>query len=396
MYKTCSNANGKSLGRFTLSAIGLSLFALIVAISHPAQAQLQLQIGGSEAEFKALLAQQGYDRIDTRKIGLSSSIFQACKGDKRYQIKFEWTGQASRKVIGNCRIVMAEDSIRQLLRDRGYRRITIEDRAGKYLAVGCQGNERFRAELNYYGDITKERRIGRCQEELSPADITAQLETRGYNRIRFTDRQLPQYVAEACLNDDKFQLDINRFGEIASSARIGNCQARVTPDQITGLMKEKGFTRVKVIDDQLPRYIAEGCRDAKRFEVTLNRWGETANEVFLRPCRNAFSSEQIKVSMRDNGYTNVSVIRDSANFVAKGCRDNRYMEIILSSFGELVSRRELGSCDAPRINDLAETLRGRGLDNLKFYVEGCRNGSQVRITFDEFANRLARDVVGGC
>ena len=62
----------------------------------------------------------------------------------------------------------------------------------------------------------------------------------------------------------------------------------------------------------------------------------------------------------------------------------------------LVSRRELGSCDAPRINDLAETLRKRGLDGLQFFAEGCRNGKKVRIAFDEFANRTGREVIGGC
>ncbi len=374
------------------------LICLLAAplIGTNAQAQLQLQIGGSEAEFKAILGSDGYDRIDTHKLGLSSSSFDACKNGKRYRISFEWTGERNRKVIGDCRIVLEEGKIRQILNDRGYRRITIEDRAGKYIAVGCRGNERFRAEVNYYGDISIERRIGRCVTELSPADITAKLESEGYTRISFTDRQPPRYVAEACRESERLKLVIDAFGLILDSTRLGRCSSAISSDQIVRIMEDKGYSRVQLISSQRDRYIAEGCRSGQRFEVTLNRWGDVANEVFLRQCRNAFSEEQIETAMRENGYKNVSVRRDGQNFVTRGCRDNRYNEIVLSQFGELVNRRDLGSCDAPKINDLAETLRSRGLSKLKFYVEACEGRSRVRITFDEFANRTSRDVVGGC
>ena len=378
-----------------LFALLLSLF-MIVSTGQSALAQLQLQIGGSEAEFKAALGRQGYDRIDTRKIGLSSSSFEACKDGKRYRIRFEWTGATSRKVIGACRVVMAENEIRRLLRDRGYRRITIEDRAGKYIAVGCQGNDRFRAELSYYGDITRERPIGRCLKELSPSDITAKLESEGYTRINFINRQPPRYIAEACQDNERLELVINNFGEIQNSRRTGKCRNALTPEQVIAMMQDKGYSRIQMISVQRQRFVAEGCRAGQRFEVTLNRWGEVANEVFLRRCRNTFTEDQIITSMRENGYKNVSVSRSGQNFITKGCRDNRYHEVTLSQYGELVNRRELGNCNAPKINDLAETLRGRGLTKLKFFVEGCQGNSRVRITFDEFANRTGRTVVGGC
>lgn len=371
------------------------MFAAPLALTS-AQAQLQIQIGGSEAEFKAILGSEGYDRIDTHKLGLSSSSFDACKNGKRYRISFEWTGDRDRKVIGDCRIVLDEDQIRKILSDRGYGRITIEDRAGKYIAVGCRGSERLRAELNYYGDISTERRIGQCVRELSPADITAKLESEGYTRISFVDRQPPRYVAEACRESERVKLVIDNFGQILDSTRLGRCSSAISSDQIVRIMEEKGYSRVQLISAQRGRYIAEGCRSGQRFEVTLNRWGDVANEVFLRRCPNAYSEEQIETAMRENGYRNVSVRLEGENYVTRGCRDNRYNEIVLSRYGELVNRRDLGSCEAPKINDLAETLRSRGLSKLKFYVEACEGRARVRITFDEFANRTGRDVVGGC
>ena len=115
---------------------------LLLFLATGAQAQLNIQIGGSEAEFRQWLAREGYDRIDTNKVGLSSSSFDACKGDKRYRVKFEWTGKVDRKVIGNCRNVLDEAAIRRQLQQAGYRSITIEDRAGKFLAIGCRNGER--------------------------------------------------------------------------------------------------------------------------------------------------------------------------------------------------------------------------------------------------------------
>jgi len=397
--ESMTKAKSLALRHISTKSIGLisalSFLALLLVFTS-AHAQVNLQIGGSEAEFKARLTRDGFDRIDTVKIGLSSSSFDACKADKRYRIKFEWTGNIKSTVIGNCRTTVDVKSVRKLLRDRGYRRITIEDRAGKYLAVGCLDKQRYRVEVNYLGDIGRERRIGSCQSELTPADITAKLEEAGYDRIFFSDRQLPRYVAEACKGRNRVELTMNRFGEISDSQQIGRCQNAVTPDQIVQSLKERGYTQVKMIDDKLPRYVAQGCKDRRRIEVTLNRWGEIANEVNVGRCQDALNAKQITASMRENGYKNVSVTRKGRDFVAKGCRDNRYNEIVLSRFGELVSRRELGSCDAPRINDLAETLRKRGLDGLQFFAEGCRNGKKVRIAFDEFANRTGREVIGGC
>ncbi|MGB7286888.1 MAG: hypothetical protein WBC71_08150 [Salaquimonas sp.] len=389
-FELSSNFLSKYWVQFALGV--LLLFLSLVN----ANAQLNLQIGGSEAEFKATLAQAGYNRIDTVKIGLSSSKFDACQGGKRYRIEFKWTGQASRKIIGDCRIAIDQQAVRKLLRDRGFSRINIEDRAGKFLALGCRQSERFRIEVNYFGDIEKERRIGSCQEELSPADITAKLEESGYDRVNFIDRRLPVYVAEACQDRNRVELKINRFGEIAESRRIGACRSSINANELTALMEEKGYTRVKLIDGKLPRYIAHGCKAGNRMEVTLNRWGEISDEFMIGKCRNAYSQDEISASMRDNGYTNVSVTLDSGNYRTRGCKDNRLDEIILTRFGELVDRKDLGSCDAPRINDLAETLRERGLSKLQFYVEACRGKRKVRISFDEFANRTGREVIGNC
>lgn len=388
----------KQNGNVVLKFFIASFMALAFLANSPtnASAQLQIQIGGNEADFKARLAAEGYDRISTVKLGLSESKFDACKDGQRFRIKFEWTGKVDRKIIGDCRRTVDEAAIRTILRDRGFRRITIEDRAGKFLAIGCLQAERYRVEMNYYGDVTKERRIGRCEETLSPEDIISKLEETGYNRVIFIDRRLPRYVAEACLRRDRLELILDRTGEIRDSRKIGNCRDALLVSEIVTIMEEKGYSNITVIDDRLPRYMVQGCKNGAQMEVTLNRWGDISDEVRIGGCKDRMSVDEIEFAMKDNGYRNISVREEGRNFIARGCKDNRYEEIVLSRAGRLVDRKTLGNCNAPKINDLAETLRNRGLSKLQFFVEACENNRRVRISFDEFANRTANEVIGKC
>ena len=389
-----------SLGRITHSwntvrQVMVSCLLLLV-LTASAQAQLNIQIGGSEAEFKRWLAREGYDRIDTHKIGLSSSSFDACKDGKRYRLKFEWTGKVDRKVIGNCRSVLDEAAVREQLRQAGYRRITIEDRAGKFLAIGCRNSDRYRIEVNYYGDVGRERRIGECQEALSPQDITARLEEQGYDRITFTDRQLPRYVAEACMRRDRIELIIDRFGEIALSNRIGACRAALDTDGIVNRLREDGYDDIAIIDSRLPRYVASACKGTMRYEITLNRWGEITNQVRTGRCRTEFSAAEIEEGMRESGYTNITVVEEKNRFITRGCQDRRHLHVVLARNGKLIEREELGRCNGLEIDDLGDVLRKRGLSRLQFSVEGCEGSERVRIRFDEFANRISKEPVGRC
>ena len=369
---------------------------LLLLLATGAQAQLNIQIGGSEAEFRQWLAREGYDRIDTNKVGLSSSSFDACKGDKRYRVKFEWTGKVDRKVIGNCRNVLDEAAIRRQLQQAGYRSITIEDRAGKFLAIGCRNGDRYRVEVNYYGDVGRERRIGECRDELSPQDITARLEEQGFNRITFTDRQLPRYVVEACSGSNRMELVIDRFGEIAASTRIGNCRAAMDTAAIMARLREEGFSDIAIIDSRLPRYVASACHGADRYEITLNRWGEITDRVRTGRCRTEFNAAEIEEGMRESGYANITVVEENDRFITRGCQEGRHRHVVLARNGKLIEQRELGRCNGLEVNRLGDILRQRGLTRLQFLAEGCEGNQRVRILFDEFANRISTQTVGRC
>lgn len=380
--------------------IGVLLSALLICISinAPASAQIQVQIGGDEGQLKAFLTQRGYDRIETRRISLLESSFFACKGEKRYRVSVNWNGGIRKKEIGNCRIVKTQDQILADLKAKGYERINIEDRSGNYLAIVCKGNNRSRLQINQYGDVTAERAIGRCERILTPTDITARLQAEGYNRINFTDRQLPTYVAEACVRREKFKLEISGTGEIQRRTTLGSCRRAIRGEDLTSLLQEKGLTKIVVTKDSPPRYQAVACRGNDKVEVSVNRYGQVIDEYRIGRCkRRGFTVEEITSAMTDQGYKRIQVKKVAGdNFNARGCLEGRLNEIVLSRRGRLVSRKELGGCNSPKMHELADILRKRGMSDLEFSVTACESGSRNKIIFDEYANRVKVDAIGSC
>lgn len=49
------------------------------------------------------------------------------------------------------------------------------------------------------------------------------LKDRGYRRIRITDNQLPRYEFRACRNGKRFIISTNRFGDVRWREKIGYC-----------------------------------------------------------------------------------------------------------------------------------------------------------------------------
>lgn len=56
--------------------------------------------------------------------------------------------------------------------------------------------------------------------------IRHKLRNRGYRKINFYDRRLPVYKARACRNGKRFNLRINRWGKVMWRTRIGWCGNR--------------------------------------------------------------------------------------------------------------------------------------------------------------------------
>lgn len=54
--------------------------------------------------------------------------------------------------------------------------------------------------------------------------VRRRLQNRGYYNIVFTDATLPVYRVVACKGGQRFRLDVNRFGDIMDRDRLGSCR----------------------------------------------------------------------------------------------------------------------------------------------------------------------------
>ena len=116
--------------------------------------------------------------------------------------------------IGSCRNQVTEKQVRRNLEANGFTRVVIDEQNNNYVIIGCKGSQRTRLIISLQGELIQRKNIGNCQDVLAPTDVKEVLRNDGFNRIKFTDRQLPRYIAEACLGRDKLELVINRFGEV--------------------------------------------------------------------------------------------------------------------------------------------------------------------------------------
>lgn len=371
----------------------LSTFATI----STSNAQLSIQLGGDEGQLHALLTSRGYNRIETVRLSITHSRFNACKGANRYNLDVKWTGVIDKKITGKCRSLVTIDSISDMLQKRGYKRINVQNSQGQYTAIACARGNRYRININVVGDIKDESRIGRCENRLNSSDLITILRDQNYNRIKFTDLNPPRLRATACQGRNKYDLTLNQFGDISRRHNVGNCRSNINSKDIVKTLEKGGFTQVQVIDKKPPNYKAFACKEDRRLEVSLNKYGQITDEIYQGYCEKPYNSDEVREAMLDQGYTKINVTKNKNNtFTARGCIQGRLTDVELTQYGKFISRKDRGSCKTIRVNELANILRKRGLKNLEFSVVGCRKGKLEKIVFDEYANRIDTEFLGKC
>ena len=134
--------------------------------------------------------------------------------------------------------------------------------------------------INRRGRITDREKLGRCYQPgrrghgpaasiISLQDIREGLKEQGYRRIRFTDRRLPKYEATACRRGRKFNLVLNRFGDIRRRSREGWCERR---GRIVESAPVRTAPRLRFDDAEImERGRIDGARCQNFLEYTLER-----------------------------------------------------------------------------------------------------------------------------
>lgn len=376
------------------------LDANAIAPNLVTKAQFTLQLGASDSKIRRNLRNQGYTEIEITGRQLARAIAEACKDGVRYRLQIRSSGRIRRTTeIGQCKRIVSIDEAERILEKDGYKRINITENGNiPYIAIACRDGEKIRLRMNKFGEITGRRDLGECRTALQPDDIRAKLRDDGYDRIRFTDRQLPRYVAEACRNGRQFELTINRRGRVRNSKRIGRCDPPMTAAKLPAALEARGLDRIEVIDKTPPRFVVEACRSLKRVEITIGRYGRILQEYNIGRCLPPLTRADLLVEMRKNGYRKVKFNTiPGSNYETEACRERKRLVTRWTQYGEVISERDRGPCQSPRLESIVDRFEDRGLKNVEMMIEGCRRGRKIRITIDPFTgDRLERTRVGRC
>ncbi|MEM7067992.1 MAG: hypothetical protein AAF478_03835 [Pseudomonadota bacterium] len=377
----------------------LAIFAVFVSLSAlPASAQLSIEIGLSRDKAVRTMVNLGYTQIKILKKGFKTLEATACQNGTRFKVKMNSRYRAKNtQNLGPCRRTVTAQSIENNLTNSGFTRIVIDQQNGNFVALACRNEDRVRIVFSRQGEVLQRRKIGRCEEIFQPNDVRQVLRQAGYNRIKFIDRQLPWYRAEACLDGKRLELLLTRYGDVRRTKRIGDCAPPLNPRRIAGFLQDKGYSQVEVLDDRLPTYAASGCLDNDRIELEMNRYGAVTKRTVIGVCRQEMNERDIVELLESEGFTRVNVRRrGNGNFEISSCLEGYEKFATLSPFGELISERDGKRCASRDVSEIFNRLNDRGFSDIRFSSEGCRRGKRIRIYYDNNGDRIGRENLGSC
>lgn len=381
-----------------LSALIFSVFALVIIATLPSKAGLKINIGMSKGDVVRILSSKGYSQIKVYDTGFKTGKAYACRNGLKYNIKVDKKGRIKGEAkIGSCRNQVNQEQVRRNLQANGFSRIVIDEQNSNYIALACKGRQRIRLIISQQGELLKRRSIGNCRNSLAPNDVRQVLRDKGYNRIEFIDRQLPRYVAEACFEGRKLELLINQFGEVEKQRRLGRCNPPINANNLVNVMREKGYDRVSIISQNPPRYQLEACAENVRFNVTLNQYGKITERSRVGECNTNVDQKQIVQLLRQEGFTRINIKqRQNGNFRVSACLDGYEKRIKLNRYGELLEEVDGQQCASRSVREVSDNLNGRGFKKAAFYAEACRNGNKIKITLNQYGDDIGRERIGRC
>lgn len=364
-----------------------------------AQLEFRLNFGVPDAVVLRSLHREGYHDITITKRNLTKARANACKNGLLYDVEIASSGRIRRaNEIGKCQRRIDHAEADGILNKRGYREIVLEALPdGSYAGTACLGSKRFRMAINPFGNIQQMEVVGYCQNVFSPDEIAERLRAQGYNRIRFSSDRPPVYSAVACRRLTKVELLLSPRGNIRQEQQIGRCDPPINPARIIDILEAHGFNRVRITDDVLPHYAAEACRNNSRVLIGLNRFGEIRNEQQVGQCLPPLNRKQLLRKLEHEGFKGIRFIDGISNgYLVEACQGNTRFRINFSRYGETEFEREIGPCRSPRIGKIIRDMESNGLSGVKIYAEGCRRGQRVKIELDRFGRTVNARRVGRC
>jgi outer membrane protein OmpA-like peptidoglycan-associated protein len=387
------------------------------------------------------LREKGYTNIEIQNQNARRVRVKACRRNIRYMLRVKPNGQIiNSQSIGACR-VGARSAPRATPRT--------PPRAAPRRVPRATPRSAPRAAPRRAPQAAP-RRLPRAavQGGLSLPQIRQKLRNRGFKEIHFTDRNLPVYGATACKNGKRFRLKMNRFGDVNNRDRIGRCgvvrdrapeirprprrdhvddrrpRRRVDeprrnvngkrPPEIRKLLQKRGFDRITFIDRQLPIYVVRACRNNRRMQLRLDRFGKIRNRERLGRCQQTsqgMKPPQIRRALRTKGFSRI-LFKDHRLpvYVVEACRHDRKFELRVNRFARIMRKSDVGRCRTGHLSggmgprEVADILRRRGYREIDFFdrsppgygVTACKRGQKFRMRLNRFAEIRNRRRTGFC
>ncbi len=388
------------------SVAGDKLNADSAAVSPPAaapyrMAQLKLSIGLSKDDASQLLFQNGYSEIQVTRETFKNVHAEACLRGLRYRVKVRrLSGKVIRgDQIGRCRPTVDAQQVAAILRRQGLDKISVAPISqGRFIAKACDFDLRVRLDVDPFGEVLQRTVTGRCQRGPNIAEIRQQLRQDGFTEIRIVNKNQRRLVAEACFEGDKYRLRLSADGRIQRRTVIGACARPIGPRNIAERLRDLGYRQIKVIDNQLPVYQAEACRQNSLIRVRMNRFGEVISTTRLGQCSPPLTRQQVVAMLQQRGANRVEIISsNNRGFRASACYRLERREYRIDPYGTILNRTVVGRCpQAPRLNSVLKDFRSRGIRDLRILVEGCRNGRRLQIELNQYGDEINRQRIGRC
>ena len=203
--------------------------------------------------------------------------------------------------------------IRRLLLDRGYRNLEFLDRSAPYRVEACRDGTLFELRVGAAGRIRDSRDIGQCgrsQRFGEQSRTLNELRRQGYTRIEVVREQRNATVFEACRGFQRQRIVVENDGDIRRATRVGTClrQDEVIASRPTGgpavsdrelreALRDRGYTRIEVVERGPNRVIVEACRNIRRFRlaVTADRQADIRRRQRVGWCEPPAASERVVV-----------------------------------------------------------------------------------------------------
>ncbi len=241
--------------------------------------------GPSVEDVKEDLKRFGYSYVVINRTASGFSGKACLKADYFKLTADRWADHTRKTNIGECpHGGLSRKEVRKLLADDDYTAVKfIDNTPPNYKVRACRDGDSYVMNIDRNGRIHgsySDKRCGNAGYSLSR--IRSNLNRADYKDIEFVDRKLPRYVAEVCQDRNRLSLTMNRWGEVSRQRKIGRCRrgVRVNQDQYVSpwkkaakVLETSGYHKIsyRSTNKNTREHFFSACKGPKAYKLTVKR-----------------------------------------------------------------------------------------------------------------------------